>query len=114
MMAVRTDDCKNCGRQSRVRRSSSSRQVVSLDSTAALYPGRIPWDSRIPSLGFYGFQLQQYFILLCCIYAYGDGTTTKILKVRQKILGFQILILAEAAIQKKSDKEKRTPMESTV
>ena len=29
-------------------------------------------------------RMQQYFILLFCIYAYGDGTTTKILKARQK------------------------------
>ena len=55
-----------------------------------------------------------YFILLFCIYAYGDGTTTKILKVRQKLLGFQIRRLAEAAIQKKGQKKKRTPMDATV
>ena len=69
------------------------------------------------SAGIHGTRMQQQQdILFCffCIYAYGDGTTTKILKARQKILGFQIRRLAEAAIQKKGQKKSTTPMEETV
>jgi hypothetical protein len=77
------------------------------------------YNSRIVKFGAKvtrGFdpRMQQYFFLLFCIYVYGDGTTTKILKVRQKNLGFQIRTLAEAAIQKKGQKKSTTPMDTTV